>query len=1293
MVCPSQLHGDSSMPDPGDAQDKKTRSVNPGEEPEQGLASAGAGDPTAAIPNDLPEDVEETFNPDRSHLEDDSIGRTSPTFHWELLGDAGRRPVDIPATPSPAASEEDPSGVSGFQLRKRVGRGGCGEVWEATQISLQRRVAIKRIRRDLLDAYGPADSERRMLLRSFRNEALTAANLEHPNIIPVHELTSDPATGEPVLAMKLARGKPWNLTLKEDFRTLSVDEHLFRNLPILMSVAQAVAFAHSKGVLHRDIKPAQVIVGEFGEVVLVDWGLAIPFSGGDSSPEISPEFASAISPLPEDVSNPAGTSAYMAPEQTDRDSLRLGPWTDVYLLGGTLYYLLTGRPPHQGNNRKEVYLRAMQGIVRPAAESAPGRAIPGELLDLAMDAMHHDIEERIRTAAEFITRLRDCLSGASRRRESTALTKDVSVRLDHAKGDYRELGDCAAQVVRARLLWPDNPTAAPLRERVLTSFARAALANDDLMLAQIQAERKENETERRALLIEVEAAQTRARRKESVRRGALAAVAVLAVVLIAGSFVFNRRLSDQVSRTEDALEQSGKARADAEALIGFMIGDLRDRLQVAGGDEILEEVGNRAEQYFSALPPGELTFDMRIKRATSIVNISDLLLDQGRLDEASRLVEKTHAEAEVLWKEYPHTADIFVLLGETWRRRGLLKVVQKGETDAIEEFKTSLKFWEEADKLRPGDKDIRSNLALLYDEIAESSLYLDDTDTAMDLFTRAKVIREAEAAADPEDYPWTRALVESHRRIAKVHAARSEFDLASEGFSRAIGMMEKLASERTSDVKVRRELANAYLYFGAMEFTQLRKLDEAEEAFRKAAKIYEGLILRDPADLENQVDYAVSTARIGDVVAARGDTETTIKLYEASVTALEGVVASAPDNLVYRGFLAVAISRVSQAYEAIGDLETAGRLMEQQLDLLRSIYEASPEDAGTIDDFATGLFLMGDSYMDRDKFEEAIVTFEEGSALAKQLADRSPELFGRRRFYNIFLSRIARCHEKLGRPEIALEFQRQALEYAQGIVADMPENTHARFNQAGSMQQLSSALERLDQVPEALKLLDDSVVILRGIVGQKDSGPMFDMLLAGNLYEAARIRYNLDELDGAESAAQESVKIFSEMLAGRGADPHWESDRADALAVLGRIRLKRGNIDGALEAALEREGYVVRTLERRPAVRHANMDVADARIDLARIYIQSGRCAEAEAAANAALGLVVDILNETPDFVPASRFGGILHGIIAECRTTSGDAEGAASARATGLEYLDRIPEQHRDSKFEAARKKLLGEE
>ncbi len=263
-----------------------------------------------------------------------------------------------------------------FRLHRFIDRGGYGEVWEATQTSLKRTVALKRLRDDLmLDA---ADERRRT--EDFRREALTTAALEHPNIVPVYDAGED-SKGQPQLAMKLVRGKTWKARVEDD-RDLPPDEFLGRHLPILIDVAQAVAFAHSRGVMHRDIKPSQVLVGEFGEALLVDWGLAVCFAdgvrtddgGGRPGAATGSVRSTADAPTCNHLASascPAGTPAFMAPEQTDNVPDRLGPWTDVYLLGGTLYYLLTGTPPRSGMSAAGAFLDGQHGRNRAAAACGP----------------------------------------------------------------------------------------------------------------------------------------------------------------------------------------------------------------------------------------------------------------------------------------------------------------------------------------------------------------------------------------------------------------------------------------------------------------------------------------------------------------------------------------------------------------------------------------------------------------------------------------------------------------------------------------------------------------------------------------------------------------------------------------------------------------------------------------------------------------------------------------------------------------------------------------------------------
>jgi tRNA A-37 threonylcarbamoyl transferase component Bud32 len=253
--------------------------------------------------------------------------------------------LDTPASPTPAA----PAGGSAvvragrYEVQAEIARGGMGAVWLARDPELNRPLAIKVLRPEYL---GRPELERR-----FRAEAQITGQLQHPGIPPVHEVGTLP-DGGPFLAMKLIKGR----TLAELLQQRPSPAHdLPRFLGIFEQVCQTLAYAHSKGVIHRDLKPANVMVGAFGEVQVMDWGLAKVLTGrGGEAAETDAE-ASAIATLragESGLSSQAGavlgTPAYMAPEQARGEVERLDERCDVFGLGGVLCAILTGQPPFRG---------------------------------------------------------------------------------------------------------------------------------------------------------------------------------------------------------------------------------------------------------------------------------------------------------------------------------------------------------------------------------------------------------------------------------------------------------------------------------------------------------------------------------------------------------------------------------------------------------------------------------------------------------------------------------------------------------------------------------------------------------------------------------------------------------------------------------------------------------------------------------------------------------------------------------------------------------------------------------
>jgi len=414
-----------------------------------------------------------------------------------------------------------------------LGRGGMGEVSLARERVLRREVALKRA-----DA---SDGAQRALLR----EALLLGALEHPNIVPVHRLASDEA-GRPVLVMKRIAGSSWQ-DLLEDPNHLTWDalppDRLAANLQVFTQVCGAVHYAHSRGVLHRDIKPNNVMIGEFGEVYLVDWGLGLRLDERAETP-----------------AGVVGTPAYMAPEML-HEPLGLSRQTDVYLLGSTLHQVLTGTPRHSGESPYNVLVR----VLRSDPYDYPPE-VPRELAALCNAATGRDPARRPESAAE----LRRAVERFLEHRGSEDLAHRAEEKLTQLEAIYAsESGpnteEAPALFAAARFgfgqaleIWPENPLARSGLQRCLEATiehelrrGRAVLAKTHLAdlpeprpeLAARVAElaREEESTRERLSQLEADLDPTRGARTRAWAAGGLAIPIYGAAALLAGA-VITRRL-------------------------------------------------------------------------------------------------------------------------------------------------------------------------------------------------------------------------------------------------------------------------------------------------------------------------------------------------------------------------------------------------------------------------------------------------------------------------------------------------------------------------------------------------------------------------------------------------------------------------------------------------------------------------------------------------------------------------------------------------------------------------------
>ncbi|WP_372365261.1 protein kinase [Candidatus Uabimicrobium sp. HlEnr_7] len=417
----------------------------------------------------------------------------------------------------------DPSAETlNYELLDEIARGGMGIVFKGKQVSLQREVAIKKIK---------DTGEDSIKKDKFISESLITAYLDHPNIVPVYDLGKN-KNEEVFLAMKLVGGTEWKNLLNPETKEeeeLSDKYDIKAHLSILINVCNAIAYAHSKQIIHNDLKPSNVMVGEFGEVLVMDWGIAVDIR--------TKEERSAIALHRSMVKSPMGTPHYMPWELAEGSGKDIGPWTDVYLLGGILCHILTKKPPHMG------------GIVEALVSAVTGKLptfpsdIPKELQQICHKALSKEITERYQNVGDFKSAIESYLqhseslviSEKARKILNKCLEVKQQLLTESERNDlYTKFAQAVSGFDQALDLWKENEEAINGQKEARLSYANVALENGDFGLANAQISPIAKTNEIREIKTKINNAQKSKMQAEQAAKRLRGIVYVAIVLIIVG---------------------------------------------------------------------------------------------------------------------------------------------------------------------------------------------------------------------------------------------------------------------------------------------------------------------------------------------------------------------------------------------------------------------------------------------------------------------------------------------------------------------------------------------------------------------------------------------------------------------------------------------------------------------------------------------------------------------------------------------------------------------------------------
>lgn len=858
---------------------------------------------------------------------------------------------DLPTTPGNAA----PSGGNRFRIVRPHARGGLGEVFVADDQELHREVALKEIQSRHADH---PDSRARFLL-----EAEITGGLEHPGIVPVYGLGRY-ADGRPYYAMRFIRGDSLKEAI-EKFHATHGDNHdpgqrlleLRQLLGRFIDVCNAMEYSHSRGVLHRDIKPGNIMLGKYGETLVVDWGLAkplgrpdLPSSGGER--QLHPTSATGTAPTA--MGSAVGTPQYMSPEQAAGKLDEAGPPSDVYSLGATLYTILTGKAAFEGSDLGTILQNVKKGIFPRPREIS--KYIPAPLEAICLKAMATNPDDRYPTPLPLAADLENWMA-------------------DEAVSAYREPWlERATRWVRRHKTWAQASAAAVLLIAII-SIAASVLINNARKLESVA--RRDAEESYLHARRTVDEFFTRVSENKLLN---VPGLQPLRRELLEGALQHYQNFNEKY-QNDPGLQAELAVSQYRTALIVSELGKK---------SEALDNLKRAREIQMKLRDEGDTSDELTMALANSLNAMGDISQELADLDQAEEYLRESLQLRSGLADQYPDRKDYQRKAANARNNLAVVHSFTGQMALARKELDAAIATREQLVNRYPDDlqlaRDLAQgyyNLGLILRDHGELSEALEPLHKAVDCYRNL-------VARDEKTIESRRELARALLDCGRCHEDLGERDAAQAALDEALTCAEKLARQNPYLLELRADAASIMFTLGLLkEESQQHELALAE--FTRARNIREQLVAEDPDSLRFQFDLASCDVRLGMSQLATNALDDARVNFSRALDIYQALAEKTPDDIAIQ-------DGIAQVHRNIGLIERAsGKLAEAVIEFEETvrIYErlAALPGSGPAIEFglADALLNIAVDEWDQGHVEPALQVLERATKIQADVIRDEPD--------------------------------------------------------------------------------------------------------------------------------------------------------------------------------------------------------------------------------------------------------------------------------------------------------------